>query len=47
MTDTKSPTFWAIALRTIVVHTVTYFGVGLLAFTLFDYSTSPREPHHE
>ena len=32
-------TFWGIALRTAVVHTITYFVVGLLAFTIFDYST--------
>jgi hypothetical protein len=31
-------TFWAIASRTIIVHTVTYFFVGLLAFFLLDYS---------
>jgi hypothetical protein len=31
MTDLKPLTFWSVALRTIVVHTVTYFAVGLLA----------------
>jgi hypothetical protein len=38
------PTFWGIALRTIVVHTVTYFAVGLLAFTLFDYTARFADP---
>jgi hypothetical protein len=32
------PTFWGIILKTIVTHTVTYFFVGLLAFTVFDYT---------
>jgi hypothetical protein len=40
----RRPTFWGITLRTIVVHTVTYFAVGLLAFTLFDYSTRFADP---
>jgi hypothetical protein len=31
-------TFFGITVRTIVVHTVTYFIVGFLAFTIFDYS---------
>jgi hypothetical protein len=34
----------AIALRTMVVHTVTYFIAGLLAFTLLDYSARFTEP---
>lgn len=44
MTDLKSPGFWAITLRTIVVHTVTYFVVGLIAFTLLDYRARFAEP---
>ncbi|MGD2165257.1 MAG: hypothetical protein PVH50_06990, partial [Anaerolineae bacterium] len=38
------PTFWGIMLKTTVVHTVTYFAVGLLAFTVFDYSTRFADP---
>ena len=40
----RRPTFWEITLKTIVVHTVTYFAVGLLAFTLFDYTTRFADP---
>jgi hypothetical protein len=40
----RRPTFWGITLKTIVVHTVTYFAVGLLAFTVFDYSTRFADP---
>src|SRR5687768_4469149 len=29
--------FSTLAIRTIVVHTVTYFAMGLLALSLFDY----------
>jgi len=36
--------FWSILLKTIVVHSVTYFLVGLLAFTLFDYSSTFADP---
>lgn len=35
----RRPTFWDITLKAVVVHTVTYFAVGLLAFTAFDYTT--------
>ena len=37
------PTFWGIVLKTIVVHTVTYFLMGILAFFLFDYSAQYAE----
>ena len=40
----RRPTFWGIALKTIVVHTVTYFAVGLVAFTLFDYTARFADP---
>ena len=40
----KEPTFWAIALKTIVVHTVTYFVMGLLASTLLDYGGRFEDP---
>jgi hypothetical protein len=35
----KEQTFTSITLKTIVIHTVTYFLVGLLAFTLLDYTS--------
>jgi hypothetical protein len=34
----KQPSFNSIALKTVVVHTVTYFLVGLLSFTFLDYT---------
>jgi hypothetical protein len=37
-------TLRTIALRTMVVHTVTYFVAGLTAFTLFDYAAAFAEP---
>jgi hypothetical protein len=44
MTSTQ-PTFWPITLKSVVVHTVTYFIMGLLAFTLFDYSAKYADPN--
>jgi hypothetical protein len=41
---TRRPTFWGITLKTMVVHTITYFAVGLLAFTVFDYSARFADP---
>lgn len=38
------PTFWGVTLKSTVVHTVTYFLVGLLAFIVFDYTTRFAEP---
>lgn len=43
MTHTP-PTFWSIALKSAVVHTITYFVMGLLAFTFFDYSAKYADP---
>jgi len=40
----RRPTFSGITLKTIVAHTVTYFAVGLLAFTLFDYTARFADP---
>ncbi len=40
----RRPTFWGITLKTIVAHTVTYFAVGLLAFTVFDYTARFADP---
>jgi hypothetical protein len=37
--NNNQPTFWGITLKTVVVHTITYFLMGLLAFFIFDYST--------
>jgi hypothetical protein len=41
--NNNQPTFWSITLKTIVVHTITYFLVGALAFFIFDYSTQYAE----
>jgi hypothetical protein len=40
----EQPTFASIALKTTIVHTVTYFVVGLIAFSLFDYSAEFADP---
>ena len=40
----RRPSLWGITLKTIVAHTVTYFAVGLLAFTVFDYSARFADP---
>ena len=40
----KQQTFSSITLKTIVVHTATYFLVGLLAFTFLDYSSKYADP---
>jgi hypothetical protein len=40
----RRPTFWGVTLKSTVVHTVTYFFVGLLAFTVFDYTARFAEP---
>ena len=40
----KQSPFTAIALKTTVVHTATYFLVGLIAFSLFDYSARFADP---
>jgi hypothetical protein len=41
--NNNQPTFWGVTLRTIIVHTVTYFLIGLLALFFFDYSTQYAE----
>jgi hypothetical protein len=41
---TRRPTFWTVTLKTIVAHTITYFAVGLFAFTVFDYSARFADP---
>jgi len=40
----NTPAFSSIALRTTVVHTVTYFIVGAVAFFLLDYSNRYADP---
>lgn len=40
----KQPALWGIVARTAVVHTLTYFIVGLVAYSLFDYSTKFADP---
>lgn len=37
------PTFWTLTLKTIVVHTITYFLTGIIAFTLLDYTAQFAE----
>lgn len=44
MTDPHQLTLPGILTRAAVVHTVTYFFAGVLAFTLFDYRTALAEP---
>jgi hypothetical protein len=43
--NNSQPTFWGITLKTIVVHTVTYFLMGILAFFFFDYSSKFADPN--
>ena len=40
----KEQSFTSITLKTIVVHTVTYFLVGLFAFILLDYTSKYADP---
>jgi hypothetical protein len=37
-------TFWGLTVKTIVVHTATYFIMGLLALTFLDYGNAFAEP---
>jgi len=37
-------TLWEIVARTAVVHTLTYFAIGLIAYSLFDYSARFADP---
>jgi hypothetical protein len=37
-------TFWGLTVKTILVHTVTYFTMGLLALYLLEYRTAFEEP---
>jgi hypothetical protein len=40
----NKPTIWEIVARTAVVHTLTYFAIGLIAYSLFDYSARFADP---
>ena len=42
--QTTQSSFLNLALKTIVVHTLTYFLVGLVAFTVFNYSAQFAKP---
>ena len=44
MINEKQLTLWGIAAKTVVVHTLTYFVVGLLAYSLFNYSAMLTDP---
>ena len=35
---------WMITLKSVVVHTVTYIIIGILAYSLFDYASLFAEP---
>ena len=40
----KKLTLWGIVAKTTVIHTLTYFAIGLIAFTLFNYSARFADP---
>ena len=40
----KQLTLWGIIAKTAVVHTLTYFAVGLIAFSLFNYTARFADP---
>jgi len=40
----KLSTLWGIVARTTVAHTLTYFVMGLIAFSVFDYSAKFADP---
>lgn len=40
----KETTFASVAWKTAVVHTVTYFLIGLLSYTFFDYTAKYADP---
>jgi hypothetical protein len=39
-------TLFGLTLQTIAAHTITYFLIGFLAFTLFDYASQFAEPEY-
>lgn len=38
MNNEKQPTLWGVASKAAIIHTLTYFVIGFMAFTLFDYT---------
>lgn len=44
MPSANAPTLAGLTIKTVVVHTVTYFVAGILAFTLGDYARTYSEP---
>jgi hypothetical protein len=44
MTNEKRLTLWGVTAKTAIVHTLTYFVVGLIAFNLFNYSAQFADP---
>ncbi|MGE5607063.1 MAG: hypothetical protein ACM3YE_15410 [Bacteroidota bacterium] len=38
--------FWNIGVKTMITHTITYFVIGILAFTLFNYSAMLADPNY-
>lgn len=42
--NNNQPGFWALAARTIVVHTITYFFMGILASTFLNYAERFARP---
>jgi uncharacterized membrane protein len=40
----KQLTLWGIVAKTALVHTLTYFAIGLIAFSLFNYSARFADP---
>ena len=41
----NQPTFLGITFKTIIVHTVSYFVMGILAFTILDYTSLFSDPN--
>ena len=44
ISNANQPTLAGLTIRTVVVHTVTYFVAGILAYTLGDYERTYSEP---
>ncbi|MBT3392091.1 MAG: hypothetical protein HN413_16960 [Chloroflexi bacterium] len=42
--DSQKRTLREITTKTIIIHTITYFAVGLVAYSLFDYTTQFADP---
>jgi hypothetical protein len=44
MRTEKQITIWGLTVKTVIVHTVTYFMMGLLALTFLEYKTAFADP---